>query len=158
MKFSCLGETSVPTMTTGCLSSIRTKGRRHKQQVLQPAVHISLHPGDKPASETSSEFYRRAAGNNWDSATMPSLVKTLHFLFSATVTAISVGLLGFAMSRKWAYTFMECAASNSDQFNGTAEITMTLFDGALKRESCPSFGNQETFKGNVALGQTKANI
>ncbi|XP_037547064.1 clarin-3 [Nematolebias whitei] len=77
---------------------------------------------------------------------MPSLIKTLHFLFSALVTAISVGLLGFAMSTKWAYTFMECAASNSDQFNGTAEIEMDLFDGSLKRESCPSFGNQENFK------------
>lgn len=111
--------------------------------------------GQEPASETSFLFHKRRRwgfrfnANNQDPATMPSIVKTLHFLLSALITAISVGLLGFAMSTKWSQTSMDCAESGSSLYNGTANIEMTLFNGELNRVSCPTFGGVDKFEGNI---------
>uniref|UniRef100_A0A147B2R9 Clarin-3 n=1 Tax=Fundulus heteroclitus TaxID=8078 RepID=A0A147B2R9_FUNHE len=80
---------------------------------------------------------------------MPSGTKTLYFMFSAMLTAISVGLLGYAMSTKWSKTTMECSGLVTN--NGTAEITLGLFNGILVRDSCPGFGNQDTFSVFSAL-------
>ncbi|XP_017289590.1 clarin-3 [Kryptolebias marmoratus] len=85
---------------------------------------------------------------------MPSMTKTLYFLLSALVTAISVGLLGFAMSRKWSHTTMDCAPIGSDLFNGTAVIKMTLFNGMFHRDSCPSFGSTASFDVFPLMGKT----
>ncbi|XP_061666566.1 clarin-3 [Syngnathoides biaculeatus] len=71
---------------------------------------------------------------------MPSTTKTLHFLSSALVTCVSVGVLGFAMSTAWATKAMACARFGSDFFNGSAAVTLELFDGRLEREICPLFG------------------
>lgn len=88
---------------------------------------------------------------------MPSMVKTLHFLLSALVTAISVGLLGFAMSTTWSQTSMDCAQPGSNLYNGTANIKMTLFNGTLLKVFCPTFGGQEKFEGTFQgpAGQLK---
>ncbi|XP_013862511.1 clarin-3 [Austrofundulus limnaeus] len=85
---------------------------------------------------------------------MPSLVKTLHFLLSALITAVSVGLLGFAMSTMWSQTSMECAELGSSLYNGTANIKMSLFKGELIRVSCPTFGGRELFEVFPKLKQT----
>lgn len=77
---------------------------------------------------------------------MPSLTKTLHYIASALVTSISVAVLGFAMSTWWAKSTMECARAGSEIFNGTAEVTLGLFDGILTRSFCPSFGNTDVFQ------------
>ncbi|XP_051273638.1 clarin-3 [Dicentrarchus labrax] len=76
---------------------------------------------------------------------MPSIKKILHFMSSAWVTAISVGILGYGMSTDWSKTTMECARRGSDFFNGTAELTLELFSGNLERTFCPSFGGSVVF-------------
>lgn len=85
---------------------------------------------------------------------MPSLKKILHFMLSAQFNAISVGVMGFAMSRRWATTTMECTRIGSDFTNGTADISWTLFDGYLVREYCPSFGGEGDFEVLPALVET----
>ncbi|XP_054898808.1 clarin-3 [Poeciliopsis prolifica] len=80
---------------------------------------------------------------------MPSLKKTLFFLLSAMLTAISIGLLGYAMSTTWSTTIMDCEGFGSN--NGSAEITMGLFNGKLIRNTCPSFGSEEKFEVFKAL-------
>ncbi|XP_005919553.1 clarin-3 [Haplochromis burtoni] len=77
---------------------------------------------------------------------MPSTKKTLHFISSALATSISVGIIGYGMSTKWVITTMECAQKASGLYNGSAEITLTLFDGILERSSCPFFGATDTFQ------------
>nr|XP_020460858.1 clarin-3 [Monopterus albus] len=77
---------------------------------------------------------------------MPSTKKSLYFLSSALVTAISVGVLGYGMSTEWATTTMKCARKELGIFNGTAVITLKLFDGVLKRFSCPTFDNTDAFQ------------
>ncbi|CAG5904650.1 clarin-3 [Menidia menidia] len=77
---------------------------------------------------------------------MPSTTKIIHFLSSALVTAVSVGLLGFAMSTQWARINIRCAMAESSSFNGSAEIFLGLFDGIIIRSSCPSFGTEDEFK------------
>lgn len=79
---------------------------------------------------------------------MPSTKKTLHFISSALATSISVGIIGYGMSTKWVVTTMECAQKDSGVYNGSAEITLTLFDGILERSSCPLFGATDRFQGN----------
>ncbi|XP_005794711.1 clarin-3 [Xiphophorus maculatus] len=74
---------------------------------------------------------------------MPSSTKILYFLLSAMLTAISIGLLGYAMSTTWSKTLMDCEGFGTN--NGSAEITMGLFSGNLVRNTCPSFGSEETF-------------
>lgn len=71
---------------------------------------------------------------------MPSTKKTLHFMSCALVSAVSVGVLGFAMSITWSKTFMLC------ETNGTAQVTLELFDGHLDRDFCPSFGGVVNFQ------------
>ncbi|XP_039991857.1 clarin-3 [Xiphias gladius] len=77
---------------------------------------------------------------------MPSTTKTLHFMSSALVTAVSLGLLGYSMSTQWAKTTMECARRGSGFFNGTATITFELFGGNLNRAFCPLFGGTDDFQ------------
>lgn len=79
---------------------------------------------------------------------MPSSTKILYFLLSALLTAISIGLLGFAMSTTWSKTLMDCEGFGTN--NGSAEITMGLFSGNLVRNTCPSFGSEEIFSGNYS--------
>ncbi|XP_038138481.1 clarin-3 [Cyprinodon tularosa] len=74
---------------------------------------------------------------------MPSVTKIIHFFLSALLTAISVGLLGFAMSDDWSRTTMDCRGFITN--NGSAEITLGLFNGFLERQTCPSFGNYKDF-------------
>ncbi|XP_043959737.1 clarin-3 [Gambusia affinis] len=74
---------------------------------------------------------------------MPSLTKILYFLLSAKLTAISIGLLGYAMSTTWSKTLMDCEGTATN--NGSAEITMGLFNGNLQRNTCPTFGGEEAF-------------
>ncbi|XP_022049860.1 clarin-3 [Acanthochromis polyacanthus] len=71
---------------------------------------------------------------------MPSTEKTLHFVSSALVTAIAVGLLGYSMSDDWTVIKMECATNSN---NGTATITVGLFNGKMDRFFCPVFGNSD---------------
>ncbi|XP_018526576.1 clarin-3 [Lates calcarifer] len=85
---------------------------------------------------------------------MPSTAKTLHFISSALITAISVGLMGYAMSKQWARTTIQCARGGSGLFNGTAILTLELFSGNLERTSCPSFGGDERFNVFPKLTET----
>lgn len=85
----------------------------------------------------------------WNTATMPSIQKMLFFISSALVTAVSVGLLGYGMSANWATTTIECARSGSGHFNGSAKITMTLFNGTVLRTFCP-FGGSDRFDGKAS--------
>ncbi|KAK5851031.1 hypothetical protein PBY51_001856 [Eleginops maclovinus] len=77
---------------------------------------------------------------------MPSTKKTLHFLSSALVTSISVGVMGYCMSTQWAETTMECTKSGESFTNGSAVITWKLFVGDLNRYYCPLFGYTEEFE------------
>ncbi|XP_040885216.1 clarin-3 [Toxotes jaculatrix] len=77
---------------------------------------------------------------------MPSTTKTLYFMSSALMTAISVGVMGYGMSTQWAKMTMECARGGSGLFNGTAIITLELFNGNLDRAFCPSFGSIDDFQ------------
>lgn len=72
---------------------------------------------------------------------MPSTKKTIYFMSSALVTAIAIGILGFAMSTQWAKTTMKCAQGSGN--NGTAVITLKLFNGDLVRDFCPVFGSAQ---------------
>ncbi|XP_070783791.1 clarin-3 [Enoplosus armatus] len=85
---------------------------------------------------------------------MPSTKKTLHFLSSALVTSISVGVMGYGMSTQWARTAMECTAAGSSFTNGTAEITLELFAGYMNRTFCPLFGGYDPFKVIPKLTET----
>uniref|UniRef100_A0A3P8U3P4 Clarin 3 n=1 Tax=Amphiprion percula TaxID=161767 RepID=A0A3P8U3P4_AMPPE len=85
---------------------------------------------------------------------MPSTKKTLHFISSALVTAIAVGLLGYGMSAQWAVIKMDCARGGSDLYNGSADITLGLFNGILTRTSCPVFGNVDSFEVITVLMKT----
>ncbi|XP_076615314.1 clarin-3 [Chaetodon auriga] len=76
---------------------------------------------------------------------MPSTKKTLYFMSSALMTAIAIGILGFAMSTQWAKTTMKCTQGNGN-FSGTAVITLRLFQGNLVRQSCPIFGGIDNFQ------------
>ncbi|KAM9336918.1 clarin-3 [Symphorus nematophorus] len=76
---------------------------------------------------------------------MPSTKKTLHFMSSALVTAISVGLVGYGMSTEWAKISIQCSRGGTDFFNGTATITLELFGGHLERLFCPTFGGDAPF-------------
>lgn len=84
---------------------------------------------------------------------MPSTKKTLHFISSALVTAISVGLMGFAMSTQWAKTTIECARAETDAFNGSAEIFLGLFQGRVVRVNC-LFGDDDPFDVFPLLSKT----
>ncbi|XP_072230044.1 clarin-3 [Leuresthes tenuis] len=77
---------------------------------------------------------------------MPSRTKILHFISSALVTSVSVGILGFAISTQWAKVEMQCAMEGSISLNGSAEIILGIFNGTLIRSSCPSFGNNDVFQ------------
>ncbi|XP_036937892.1 clarin-3 [Acanthopagrus latus] len=77
---------------------------------------------------------------------MPSTKKTLHFMSSALATAISVGVLGFCMSIRWAKTTVDCASGNNTFFNGSATLNLDLFEGVLERSFCPFFLPEATFQ------------
>ncbi|XP_056433449.1 clarin-3 [Gadus chalcogrammus] len=86
---------------------------------------------------------------------MPSATKILYFFSSALASSISVGLLGFSMSTTWTRATMECAAdsANTTFANGTATITLDLFDMISERTSCPAIGSRpEEFKVFTVLG------
>ncbi|KAM4623599.1 clarin-3 [Polymixia lowei] len=74
---------------------------------------------------------------------MPSSKKSLHYSASALLTSIAVGLLGYGMSTTWVKTSMTCARRGADIFNGSAVITLDLFNGNSERISCPFFGRPE---------------
>ncbi|XP_068161963.1 clarin-3 [Antennarius striatus] len=82
---------------------------------------------------------------------MPSRKKTLHFLSSALATCIAVVVLGFGMTREWSATTMGCAGSVNGSVEGSAEVTLELFDGILKRDVCPPFGGTSQFQVIPAL-------
>ncbi|XP_071380125.1 clarin-3 [Centroberyx affinis] len=84
---------------------------------------------------------------------MPSTKKTLHFMSSALVTSISVAMLGYAMSTQWVKTTMECAPSGYELFNGTAVVTLELFEGNSNRTACPFFGGINEFQVFPQLGK-----
>ncbi|XP_077359917.1 clarin-3 [Festucalex cinctus] len=86
---------------------------------------------------------------------MPSTTKILHFLSSALVTCIAVGVLGFAMSTAWATKSLVCDREGSGFFNGSAAVTLELFDGRLEREICPLFGPPVDFEVFPKLTETK---
>ncbi|CAL8282690.1 unnamed protein product [Merluccius merluccius] len=78
---------------------------------------------------------------------MPSTTKVLHFFCSALATSVSVGLLGFSMSTSWSESSMECTEQNTAYGNGSAMITMALFDLISARSFCPVLGQDpEVFK------------
>lgn len=85
--------------------------------------------------------------------TMPSTKKTLHFMSSALFTSISIGLLGYSISTKWVEISMDCAVGGTDNFNGSATITLSLFNGTTETSFCPFFGMSEGFKGNFIMLQ-----
>lgn len=100
-------------------------------------------------SRSASE--RRDAGTfglTRNKVNMPSKKKTLHFMSSALVSSISVGILGFAMSTQWAEVSMKCAGNLTAVVNGSATITLELIDGNLQRAICPVFGPAVRFQGN----------
>ncbi|KAK2820545.1 hypothetical protein Q5P01_023504 [Channa striata] len=76
---------------------------------------------------------------------MPSVQKSLFFISSALVTAKAVGVLGYAMSTQWAIMTMKCVGGGSGSFNGSATITLALFNGKLDKVQCP-FGNSDNFQ------------
>lgn len=80
---------------------------------------------------------------------MPSRKKTIHFLSSALVTCIAVGVLGYGLTADWAKATMDCARTDTGFFNGTALVIYKFFNGDITRTFCPSFGNLNTFEGNV---------
>lgn len=67
---------------------------------------------------------------------------------SALATAISVGVLGFCMSIRWAKMTVDCASGNNTFFNGSATLNLDLFEGVLERSFCPFFLPEATFQGN----------
>ncbi|XP_020796336.2 clarin-3 [Boleophthalmus pectinirostris] len=77
---------------------------------------------------------------------MPSTQKIVFFMGCACCTAVSVALLGYAMSTKWAQTRVECRGLVSDTFNGTGVITWDLFSGTFDSNFCPFIGNSVEFK------------
>ena len=84
---------------------------------------------------------------------MPSSTKILYFFSSALASSISVGLLGFSLSTTWTHGTMDCAAdaANATFGNGTAAITVELFDLISERTSCPVIGRApEPFQGKRA--------
>ncbi|XP_008283733.1 clarin-3 [Stegastes partitus] len=85
---------------------------------------------------------------------MPSTKKTLHFVSSALLTAISVGLLGYAMSTDWVVLEMDCDREVTGNFSGSAEITLQLFNGEMVRNMCPNFGSEDSFQVIPALMDT----
>ncbi|KAJ8013606.1 hypothetical protein DPEC_G00031520, partial [Dallia pectoralis] len=58
----------------------------------------------------------------------------------ATITAASVGIVGYGMSTQWAVSYMNCSAVEDGFFNGSAMIQYGLFNGFISRSSCPVFG------------------
>lgn len=76
---------------------------------------------------------------------MPSTEKIIFFMGCACCSAISVALLGFAMSQTWAKTQLKCAGYGNDIFNGSAVITWDLFKGTFANNLCPHIGNSEPF-------------
>ncbi|XP_053196792.1 clarin-3 [Scomber japonicus] len=89
---------------------------------------------------------------------MPSTKKTLHFMSSALLTSISVGILGFAMSTEWATVTMECAQDGSGLYNGSATVELELFEGLMIRVSCPTFGGENAFEVIPKLSEAKAGV
>ncbi|KAM7381440.1 hypothetical protein PAMA_012327 [Pampus argenteus] len=84
---------------------------------------------------------------------MPSVTKILYYMFSALLSSISLGLMGYAMSTQWTTITMECGR---DLFNGSAIIDMDLFRGILNRISCPSYGAITPFQVFPKLTETGA--
>ncbi|XP_029384182.1 clarin-3 [Echeneis naucrates] len=76
---------------------------------------------------------------------MPSTSKTLYYTSCALLTSISVGLMGYAMSREWVRLSMDCSREEINLFNGSATITLELFNGNLNRVFCPTFGEITQF-------------
>ncbi|XP_051530877.1 clarin-3-like [Myxocyprinus asiaticus] len=70
---------------------------------------------------------------------MPSIEKLLHFLSSAFISAAGVAVLAYGMSTYWAESTLRCSPTNTDFFNGTAKLKITLFNGTEEKISCPRF-------------------
>lgn len=69
---------------------------------------------------------------------MPSTKKTIHYLVSAVLTAIAVGLLGFGMSAEWSTTNFDCFnIGNATNETGNAVLSLGLFNATLTATICP---------------------
>ncbi|KAM3592767.1 uncharacterized protein V6R79_024812 [Siganus canaliculatus] len=73
---------------------------------------------------------------------MPSTQKIRYFLSSAVAVAISVGILGFAMSTSWSKTTVQCALNISSY----AIVTLEPFGGRVDRVGCPPLAPDDTFE------------
>ncbi|KAM9831194.1 clarin-3 [Neosynchiropus ocellatus] len=76
---------------------------------------------------------------------MPSTKKTIHYISSALISSIAVGILGFAMSTQWAEIGLQCDRGGSGIFNGSAVVNLDIFNGNLERTMCPSFDLPQDF-------------
>ncbi|KAL0964772.1 hypothetical protein UPYG_G00328710 [Umbra pygmaea] len=85
---------------------------------------------------------------------MPSTKKTLYFLASAASTSASVGILGYAMSTKWALSILECSNLDHVFTNGSAVVQYQLFSGVVDRKYCPEFGGDNKFQVLESLAKT----
>ncbi|XP_034564179.1 clarin-3 [Notolabrus celidotus] len=77
---------------------------------------------------------------------MPSLMKILFFISSASLTASAVVILSYAMTAEWSTTNLECSIPGSVSFNGTAVVRLKLFQGVIVRNFCPLFGGTDRFE------------
>ncbi|KAK2876107.1 hypothetical protein QQF64_005121 [Cirrhinus molitorella] len=68
---------------------------------------------------------------------MPSGKKLAHFLSSAGLCAAGVIVLGYGMSAGWANAILECAPSDSENFNGSSTLETGLFNGSETKIRCP---------------------
>lgn len=133
--------------------------------ILWPAVIILPHPGENKevfntfqdlnwlfeTQKDHFDFFFFTKRGKYKTSVMPSSKKILYFISSAVSTAVSVGLLGFGMSQEWSTTTVLCARDGTDEFNGTAAVTMGLFNGSLFRDNCPGFQTEASFSGNFTL-------
>lgn len=77
---------------------------------------------------------------------MPSRRKTLHYVGSALLTAVAVGLLGYGMSADWSTTTVTCSFQNGTEVvTGNAVVTLRLFVGTSNLVNCP-FASFSTFE------------
>lgn len=80
---------------------------------------------------------------------MPSTKKTIHYLVSAVLTAVAVGVLGFGMSTEWSTTKFDCNIVNGTNETGNAVLTLGLFHGTLTLLICP-YGDSLEIEGIVS--------
>ncbi|XP_074519587.1 clarin-3 [Halichoeres trimaculatus] len=77
---------------------------------------------------------------------MPSIKKILHFISSALVTSVAVALLVFAMTDSWSTISLDCSRPGNATNDGSAAVGLMLFEVAIVRVSCPTFGGTDSFE------------